>query len=146
MNKLVIFDWMGTLYERNKGPFPESRQVLHELGRKGYSLALISLSKDQTGRRREIDRSGLANSFDIIIIDKEKTEVQYMGCIKRACSNPAHTVIVDDRTVRGIQIGNKLGCKTYWIQNGEYAHELPNAVTGHPTRTIKSVSELPHYL
>ena len=26
----IIFDWIGTLYERNKGPFPFSEKVLRE--------------------------------------------------------------------------------------------------------------------
>jgi len=55
---------------------------------------------------------------------------------------PATTAIVDDRTVRGIQIGNQLGCRTYWIQTGEYAHEMPNEETGEPTARINSIEDL----
>lgn len=46
------------------------------------------------------------------------------------------------RVVRGIKIGNKLGCITCWIQKGKYSHELPNKETGKPTYKINSVEEL----
>ena len=146
MGKAVIFDWIGTLYQRDIGPFPRSKEVLEYFTKKGYILFLVSLSKDKEKREKEIDSSGLKEFFKEIIIDNEKTEDQYRNCMNQANASPRETLIVDDRTVRGIAIGNKLGCQTYWIQEGEYANELPNEKTGIPARTIKSVSELLDYV
>lgn len=55
---------------------------------------------------------------------------------------PENTLVVDDRTVRGIQIGNHLGCQTAWIQSGQYSGETPNSETGEPTYRINSVEDL----
>ena len=52
------------------------------------------------------------------------------------------TLVVDDRSIRGIQIGNQIGCETAWIHNGKYSHEMPNEETGAPYYIIDSVEDL----
>src|SRR3989344_4989739 len=98
MGKAVIFDWIGTLYERDVGPFPKSKAVLEYFTKKGYILFLVSLSKDKEKREKEIDSSGLKEFFKEIIIDNEKTEDQYRNCMNQANASPRETLIVDDRT------------------------------------------------
>lgn len=138
----IIFDWIGTLYERNKGPFPFSEKVLRELKKK-YKLGLISLAKhDRDNREKEIKDSGLDKYFNFIMIDNTKYPYHYKLCMNQMKTTPENTAIVDDRVIRGIKIGNELGCQTYWIQKGEYEKELPNKETGEPTFRINSVEDL----
>lgn len=142
MIKAVIFDWIGTLYERGKGAYPDSKETLESLKRGGIKMSLISLSKDPDARKLQIKNSGLESYFDYVIIDREKNATQYFACMHLMNSDNRTTLIVDDRTKRGIKIGTEIFCPTAWIERGDYAHELPNAETGQPTYTIKTVKDI----
>ncbi|MBI2607701.1 MAG: hypothetical protein HYW51_02665 [Candidatus Doudnabacteria bacterium] len=50
------------------------------------------------------------------------------------------------RTVRGIQYANRHGHPSIWIQQGKFAHELPDSETGQPTYTITDLRELKQIL
>jgi FMN phosphatase YigB (HAD superfamily) len=140
--KGIIFDWKGTLYEQNKGLFPYSERVLRELKSK-YKIGIVSIAKNGIeARRKELEDSGILKMFDSVIIDTSKTQEHYLRCMEEMGTTPKTTAIVDDRTIRGIKIGNQLGCPTFWIQKGEYAHEIPNKETGEPTYKIDSVEDL----
>lgn len=138
----VIFDWIGTLYDRNKGLFPDAEQTLFQLKEDKIKMSLISLTKEQNKRALEIFDSGLKSYFSSIVISPEKSHQQYLACMHLMNSHNISTLIVDDRTIRGIRIGTELQCPTAWIKRGEYAHELPNAETGLPTYTIKTVKDI----
>ncbi|MBS3066814.1 hypothetical protein J4205_03235 [Candidatus Pacearchaeota archaeon] len=60
----IIFDWVGTLYERDKDLFPESYEVIRKLSEK-YNLGLVSIAKKgaENSRWREIELSGLTPYF-----------------------------------------------------------------------------------
>ncbi len=137
----IIFDWIGTLYEHNHGQ-AEHAEAMLDLLSGAYSLSLISLSKDIPAREKEITSSGLRPYFKHIIVARQKLPEQYEKCMEVMGTTAQTTWIVDDRTKRGIAIGTKLGCKTIWLQNGEYAHELPDATTGKPTKVIHNLQEL----
>jgi FMN phosphatase YigB (HAD superfamily) len=142
MIKAIIFDWVGTLYEfGGKGLFPYSEKVLKELHPK-YKLAVISkaVPNNVEDRLRQIDE--IKQYFDFITANTDKTQEQFIDCMRRLDVKPENTLVVDDRVDRGIQIGNKLGCHTYWIKNGKYADITPNEETGQPTKIIKSIEDL----
>ena len=138
----IIFDWLETLYERDKGLFPHVKEVLEYL-KPHYKLGLVSIARDGIEKRmKEIKNSGIEGMFDSVIIDVEKGRRQYEQCINEMKLTSKKTAIVDDRTIRGIRIGNELGCMTIWLQKGKYANELPNSETGEPFYTINSIEEL----
>lgn len=138
----IIFDWNGTLYEKNKGLFPKTIEILEYL-KQNYPLCLITLAKEDNQKRQEIlKQTGIIFYFKHIIIDTTKTTQHYQKCMEMMHTSPQNTIIIDDRTQRGIKIGNQLGCQTYWITEGEYAHELPDKETGEPTKRIKNIEEL----
>lgn len=137
----IIFDWAGTLYEKNKGLYPYSERVLNELHPK-YKLAVISKAVSDSIETRLKQINKMEKYFDVIIADIDKTPEQFIYCMKKLKTKPENTLIVDDRILRGIKIGNKIGCQTYWIKNGEYSHETPNKKTGKPTKTINSAEDL----
>lgn len=143
MIKAVIFDWIGTLYDRDNGPFPDAHPTLGELEEKKIKMGLISLSHDLKKRMNEIHGSGLRGYFyaDSIIVDLEKDAQQYLALIHQMRVSNRETLVVDDRTIRGIKIGNELRCSTAWIPR-EYAHETPNEETGQPTHTISTVKDI----
>lgn len=142
MIEAIIFDWVGTLYQfGGRGLFPYSEEVLKRLHKK-YKLAVISkaVSDNVEIRREQINE--VKRFFNVVIVDTEKTLEQYVECMQSLNVKPENTLVIDDRTVKGIKIGNKLGCQTYWIRNGKYANETPNKETGQPTRIINSVEDL----
>ena len=142
MIKGIIFDWVETLSEGSRKPFSYSEKVLKELKPK-YKLGLVSLAGHGNNERREdIKISGLKSYFCSVIIETIKNSEMYLRCMKEMGTIPKTTAIVDDRTVRGIKIGNELGCETFWVKRGPYENELPNEETGQPTHIIKSVEDL----
>ncbi len=141
--KGIIFDWVGTLSEGCRTLYPDSKRVLEECKHRGYRLGLISIAGHGIDARiDDIRATGVQGYFDDIVVDVVKTPTMYRACMKRLDTSPERTWIVDDRTVRGIQIGNELGCKTCWIQAGHYAREPPTQQTGEPTVTINSIATL----
>ncbi len=143
MIEAIIFDWVETLSKGSREPFPYSERVLKELKYKNYKLGLVSLAGHGNNKRKEdVEVSGLKPYFDFILIDTVKNAEMYLKCIKELGATPQRTVIVDDRTLRGIKIGNEIGCMTFWVRRGPYENELPNEETGQPTRIIKSVEDL----
>ena len=147
VQKGIIFDWIGTLAINSKeGLFSYSEKVVRELSDK-YRLSLVSIAGFGVEKRKQdIEESGLTKYFECIIVDTIKTEKQYLECIGKMRTTPKTTLVVDDRVVRGIAIGNRLGCQTYWIRNGKYSHELPNEETGQPAKIINSVEDLLYLL
>lgn len=142
MIEAIIFDWVGTLYQfGGTGLFPYSERVLRELHPK-YKLAVISKAVSDNVETRRQQMSKLSQYFEVMITDTDKTPEQFIECMRQLKVNPKNTLVVDDRTVRGIQIGNKLGCKTAWIQTGKYSNEFPTRKTGEPTYRINSIGDL----
>ena len=142
MIEVIIFEWVGTLYDKNKKDlFPYSERILRELHPR-YKLAVISKAVSNNVETRLKQMSEIGQYFDFIVADTDKTPEQFIECMRRLNVRPENTLVVDDRTIRGIIIGNKLGCQTAWIQNGEYAHEIPNGETGEPTYRINSIEDL----
>jgi len=143
MKGLIILDWIGTLYGRNNGLFNYSKKVLEELRSRNYKLVLVSIAgKGEETRNREIEESGLKPYLDEIVVGDGKNEEIFMRAINNVNASTKNTFVVGDRMKREISVGNKIGCKTYWIKNGDYAHETPNEETGQPTQTIKSLKDI----
>jgi len=128
--------------KETKDPIKISKETLDALKTRGIKMDLISLSKNPDARKVQIKEADLEHFFDCVIVDTEKSEVQYFACMHLMNSDVRTTLIVDDRTRRGIKIGNAISCQTAWIERGDYAHELPNEETGQPTYTIKTVNEI----
>lgn len=145
MLESIIFDWVGTLYERGRGLFPYSEQVLKELHPR-YKLAVISKAVSDNVETRLQQIKELEKYLEVIIVDIDKTPEQFIKCMRKLRVKPENTLVIDDRTDRGIMIGNRLGCQTAWIQEGEYAHKLPNEKTKEPTYRINSIEDLLYIL
>jgi FMN phosphatase YigB (HAD superfamily) len=143
--KGIIFDWNGTLYEKEKGTFSKNR-VNPKNTQTKIQIGLVTLGKEGVEERRRIlERSGILHYFDSVIVDTSKSAI-IIPCMNDLGNQPLNTYIVDDRTKRGIMIGNALGCKTFWIQKGEFNHELPDEQTGEPSFRIDSVEDLMRFL
>ena len=116
--KGIIFDWIGTLYERDKDLFPDSYEVIRKLSGK-YNLGLVSIAKKgaENSRWREIGLSGLTPYFKEIYVCQEKAPEIYKECMDKLESDSKSTIIIGDRTIRDIRVANELGCRSFWIRN-----------------------------
>ena len=146
MIEAIIFDWTGTLYQKNTALFPDAIHTLNTLKPK-YKLGLVSKGgQDIANRIKEIKETGIWALFDLVIVDIEKEQEQFIYCLEQLNVKPENTLVVGDRTLREIRVGNALGCQTYWIKRGRFSHETPTDYTGYPTRTITTASDILEYL
>lgn len=150
MIKAVVFDWYGTLFEKNRGPFPDSLSTLQELERRNIKLGLVSKTRFPDKVQFELNGSGLWSFFNqnnkFLTLEKNQNQFLYFAGIYNL--SPRDMAVIGDRAAenREIHIGNQVGCQTYWIQRGEYSQELPNATVGQPTQIITSVREILKYI
>ena len=143
MIKGIIFDWVETLSDGSRELYPYTKKVLEELRGRGYKLGLVSLAgKGNKNRKEDVESTGVWSYFDSIIIETRKDAEMYLRCMKEMGTTPKTTAIIDDRTVRGIKIGNEIGCITYWVQSPKYIHETPNKETGEPNYKINTIEDL----
>lgn len=129
MLKAVIFDWVGTLYERLEAPYPWSKETLLKLKQK-YKLGLVTLAaQGKKQRESEIENSGLKHLFDAVVIEETKNEEEYIKCMKDLGTKPEETAVVDDQMGR-LKVAATLGCQVYWVNHrGEETGEVTRIET-----------------
>jgi FMN phosphatase YigB (HAD superfamily) len=120
---------------------PHAREVLVELHPE-YKMGLISKRKEPQMGYDELRDLGIEKYFDSVIVARRKTPIEFRKCILELKIEPENILVVGDRTIREIRIGNQFGCTTYWIKAGKHANELPNRKTGQPNYTINSLKDL----
>jgi FMN phosphatase YigB (HAD superfamily) len=144
--KTVIFDWGRTLWDPDQGDFfLGAEELLNDLSAR-YQLILVSLAskgEEEIIRRRQIlaDRGFEKYFAEIVFVPSEKDEA-YASVFRKYNFIPNEVVIVDDRMIRGIAWGNRVGAHTVWFQNGKFKDELPDEETGNPTFIITDFADL----
>lgn len=151
MNKqitTIIFDWGRTIHDPERDILFEGVMDLIPEFAKKYTLTLVSLAKSDTpeGRSLRIAESGIAQFFQHIFVGEHGKDEMYEKLLAELQIDPSNIAVVDDRVVRGIAWGNRKGATTIWFQNGKFAEELPDEITGNPTHTITSFLELKNIL
>ncbi|TFE19662.1 HAD family hydrolase [Cohnella luojiensis] len=120
----------------------QAREVVQSI-RKTYKTGLITNGKTaiQYGK---IDRLGIRNDFDFIIVSEEagvkkpNPKIFEMACMKLELS-PDQCVYIGDHPVNDIEGAAKAGMETIWIQvNQPWKAE----VTVSPRHVIKKLNEL----
>ena len=138
----IIFDWVGTLYQFDgKGLFTYSEMVLREL-KPRCRMSLVSKTAFDNIENRNRQINIVRKYFKEVIVGVDKDRDKFLVCMRKMHTKPRNTLVVDDRVDGGIVIGNKLGCKTAWIQQGNYANITPLNETEEPTYKINSVEDL----
>ncbi|KKU82821.1 MAG: 2-haloalkanoic acid dehalogenase, partial [Parcubacteria group bacterium GW2011_GWA2_47_8] len=87
----------------------------------------------------KIKASGLERYFSLILVDSDHKDALYDKALKKLKVQASEIVVVDDRVVRGIAWGNRVGATTIWVKRGKFADELPTKATGYPTYTISDI-------
>ena len=143
---LIIWDWIGTLAKSrsNSTKFFDDALPIVELFDGAYIQAVISKASNPKEREIQIKKSPFAKYMAEVKGVEDKTLDVFTEIMQKYEVSPAQTWVIDDRTRRGITIGNQLKCKTVWLARpkGKYLNETPNAETGQPYKTITSLTEL----
>ena len=146
--KSIIFDWGRTLYDsETKKEFPEAEEILALCAKRGYRLAVVSLTSEHSNanleeRTKQIETSPLRKYFEMVAVTDTDKDKSFDETVAALDMPPEEILIVDDRTVRGIKYGSLRGHPTVWLQAGKFANELPNDSTKSPTFTVHSLTEL----
>lgn len=140
MLKAIVFDWNGTLYNKEKEEFyPEARKVLTKV-REKYKTGLLSRG-EKDARLALLEQTGVKGLFDSIVIMPNKTDEELKVCLAELHVLPEEALVVDDRPKRGVLAGNTLGCMTCWVRQSEHREEMPKD-NETPTYIIDEIKEL----
>lgn len=143
--KAIIFDWGRTLWDNeNSVLFSDSKDTLEYLKQKGYRLAVLSISPQESFEQKYeiIKNSGLFYYFDIVLVStkKEKEEIDRIN--KVWGFEYKDIAIVGDQVKREVAIANRLALISIWLRRGKFADQVPTEETGTPIYIISTVSEL----
>jgi putative hydrolase of the HAD superfamily len=133
------------LREEGIRPFPGAVEALQELRQRDLRLALLT-NGDGAAQRRKIDRFGLAEQFDCVLIEGEvgwgKPEERcYQHALARLGALAADAWIVGDNLEWEVAVPQRLGIYSVWIDCK--GSGLPPGCTVRPDRTLRALAELP---
>lgn len=138
--KVVIFDWMRTLYDPEREKLmPGALDLCRKLASRGVILAIISRGEPE--RKRQIRASALINYCPMVSVEKEKSLRQFRRTVTRFPPG-ADFFVVGDRVKEEIRMGNFLGLTTIWLEKGKFRKEVPETFGEQPNFTIRSLSEV----
>jgi putative hydrolase of the HAD superfamily len=124
--------------------FPGAIDTLRRLRARGVRLGLIT-NGDGEGQRKKIERFGLADLFDVIVIEGEfgigkPDERVYRYALDRLGVTPEEAWSVGDNLEWDVQGPQRLGIFAIWVDS--MGEGVPAGSPVRPDRTIRSVSEL----
>lgn len=138
--KVVIFDWMRTLYDPERQKLmPGALSLCRKLKARGVSLAIVSRGEPE--RKGQIKASSVAKYCSAISVEKEKSLRQFRRIVKRFQPN-ADFFVVGDRVKEEIKMGNSLGLTTIWLKKGKFRKEVPETFSEQPNFTVRSLGEV----
>lgn len=127
-------------------PYPRAHRTLHELGRRGYALALVSDAPRHRVVRR-LQAARLAAFFEPVIALEDtpagKRDARpFELLVERTAVEPHEVVMVGDNPRRDVASARAFGCRTvlaaYGLQDS-FASEHPDHA---PDRSIRWLDEL----
>lgn len=114
--------------------------VLQELHARGYKLYLVS--RKENNRAELVKQLGIDKYFSDVTFLPEKTQEALKDFTEKNAISPNESFVVGDRTCEEIAIGNLLGIRTIWFQNGKFANELPQSKKEDPTFRVTNLKEI----
>lgn len=139
--------YFNPVFERLQ-PFPGVPELLAGLSQE-HSLYLVTSGYAET-QARKVAALNIGHWFEdigYIPVQAQQGKQQYFSeLIQSRSYHPQDVVIIGDRINNEIVAGNRLGCPTIWIRQGECAHILPESPEETPRFTTDSVLNLPHIL
>lgn len=114
--ELIIWDFLGTLYNANLGTlYPGTKELLLKSSKK-YRHILSSSGFNKTKRLALIKNLGLDDLFVQIDVGL-KTKKQFLNYCNKYNCKPKNVFVIGDNAFNEIKLGNSLGMKTIWINS-----------------------------
>jgi HAD superfamily hydrolase (TIGR01662 family) len=130
-------------------PMPGVAEVLADLRRGGYRLALVSNASDEANARRLIDKAGLRVWFDPILISAavgvRKPAPEVFRRVLREWKAPAREVaMVGDSLAEDILGAQHAGLHSLWLTTAaDTPANRANAASVHPEIVVENLYQLP---
>jgi len=138
------------LWEVTLKKLPHLDEVLTELKKKGYKLGIITntVTSREEHVRLALRKIDVEKYFDVIItsldIGHEKPDERiFMTALRELKVKPGEAVMVGNRISADIVGGNRMGMKTILFRWNRRYPEKTDSLEEQPTRTIRSLEELP---
>ena len=124
--------------------YPGATETLQRVRDRGMRMALIT-NGEGAMQRRSVERFGLADYFDCVIIEGEfgtgKPDVRVFRHALATCGvDTGDAWMVGDNLTADIATPHRLGMHTVWID--EAGEGLPAGATVTPHRIIRRIAEL----
>ncbi len=141
------------LWEATLTKLPYLDETLSELKRKGIKLGIITntITSHEEHVRLALRKIDVERYFDYIItsvdVGHEKPDERiFMTALRALRAKPDEAVMVGNRISRDIVGGNRMGMKTILFKWNRRYNERIASQEEQPTRTIRSLRELPMVL
>jgi len=132
---------------------PHLDEVLTELKKKGFKLGIITntVTSREENVRMALRNIDIEKYFDVIItsvdVGHEKPDERiFLTALRKVRVKPKEAVMVGNRISADIVGGNRVGMKTILFKWNKRYKERITSPEEQPTRTIKSLDELPRAL
>ena len=126
-------------------PYPDARDTLHLLSKKGYRFGIIA--NQVAGTSDRLGNWGLRAFFDVVVasaeagIAKPEKAIFELALALAGCT-PEESMMVGDRLDNDIQPAKAMGMKTVWIRQGSAQHQAPSMGHGIADYQIEPLREL----
>ncbi len=138
MPKGIIFDFMRTLYDPEKGElFAGVAPMLQSFKGLGLKQGLVSYGGKE--KRRLIEELGLTTVLDWYRVVEEKTPEVFRSFLIQYRLKAEEVLVVGDLVREEIAVGKSIGAQTVWLKWGLFGSEEPSVK---PDFTINSIAEL----
>jgi len=138
------------LWEVTLKKLPHLDDVLKELKKKGYKLGIITntVTSREEHVRMALRKIDVEKYFDVIVtsvdVGHEKPDERiFMTALRAVKVKPKEAVMVGNRVSADIIGGNRMGMKTILFKWNKRYPEKITLPEEQPTRTIRSLKELP---
>lgn len=141
------------LWEATLTKLPHLDEVLTELKRKGFKLGIITntVTSREEHVRMALRKIDVEKYFDVIVtsvdVGHEKPDERiFITALRKLRVKPKEAIMVGNRISADIVGGNRMGMKTILFKWNQRYPEKVTSPEEQPTRTIRSLNELPFIL
>lgn len=141
-NKLIIFDFLRTIYDPDRREFIEDAIKVVKTLRKRNKVVLYTSREGDKNRDDVLGDNKIYDYFDKVYLVESKKAEDFEKIALELEFDKNQTFVVGDRIQGEIFLGNKIKFKTVWFRNGKYKDVYPKNENEKPDYLIYGLKEL----
>lgn len=141
-NKLIIFDFLRTIYDPDKREFVEDAIEVLKILRRTNKIVLYTSREGDKNRENILINNGIYDYFDEVYLVESKKAEDLERIALELKFDKNEVLVVGDRVQGEIFLGNKVKFKTVWFKNGKYENVHPENKNEKPNYLIYGLKEL----